>query len=206
MLSVVAPADEEHRVVQRLVSHLGGSERLRLRRASRLRHLIISALLDESLLHSFCAFILVRNDFAEFVVGRGHLDLLFLLSHVFGLPGVTGPVLRRLLGLHHDAGAVHLEVRVDLELSRQRAVHEHFFLDVEGADLVIVAANVVRFSDLRVPRALGILSTAVAFGFLSVWCAILANKMTVLSEEAVENGPAAVASFIHIITLHEKLG
>lgn len=38
-----------------------------------------------------------------------------------------------------------------------------------------------------------------------VWCALLSWDATLLGKEAVKDGPAAVATFSHIVTCHDKL-
>jgi len=77
----------------------------------------------------------------------------------------------------------------------------HFLL----TGFTVCSANEVTLFDFGLSGAVLILTALNTLGFALVWCTLLGNHVAILSHVPVEERPASVTAFVHVVALHQIL-
>lgn len=93
-----------------------------------------------------------------------------------------------------------------LHLTVYSSVSDDFLHHLFLGGVTITFTNEISARYLRVRLTFLIIRAFVALGLTHIRCTVLGDKVSVLSEESVEEWPSTIATLIHIVTRHQVLG
>lgn len=127
----------------------------------------------------------------------------FYVQFVFFSSG--WPIRCRTIRLDHYARTVHSKIIITFEFCYQGSIHEHLFLYHFHRWFVVVTTDVITLVYLCHSRTFFKLRACLALCFSLVGSAVFGDKMGILVEEAVENGPTTFTAFVQVIAIHNLL-
>jgi len=109
------------------------------------------------------------------------------------------------IGCKHTFG-VHMENMWSIKLTINHSISCNFLHHFLLRRVTITLTYKSSFFDFGMGCALGIVWTFVSLGLSSVWSAFFSNHVSVFSKETVEEWPATITAFIHVVACHHELG
>ena len=93
----------------------------------------------------------------------------------------------------------------NIKFSVNNTVSQNFLHHLFFARFSVSTSNEVTFLNFRSSVAILVLSTWKSFSLCLIWSALFCNHSTVFSQISVKERPSSIATFIHIVTLHQLL-
>lgn len=92
-----------------------------------------------------------------------------------------------------------------IKLSINNSSVKNFLHHLLFTGLAIGSSNEVGLFNFCLGRAVLVSAACHSFGSGQVWSAFFISQVTILGQISMEEGPAAVATFIHVVALHQIL-
>lgn len=108
-------------------------------------------------------------------------------------------------GLNHDSWLVHLEIVIAFEFSGHGTVHKHLFSNLHICWREVVTIDVVTLRNFCIWLTVLVTWATSSLCSSCVRCALLSHESSIFCKKTVEDGPASIAAFIHIVALHHEL-
>jgi len=93
-----------------------------------------------------------------------------------------------------------------LHLSVNGTVSNDLFHHFLFCAITVAFSNEIGVLDFRMWLTMFIVGAFITLGLTNIWCTILCHHIAILLHKSMEEWPATIATFIHIIAGHEVLG